>query len=59
MTSEDHSERPWLLDLATPQRGHVEPVPGADYDEATQMTHLHEPHILDYRHRPQDSDKEG
>ncbi len=55
MTSDNHTERPWLLDLATPQRGNVEPVPGAAYDEATQMTYLQEPHIaiIDTDHRTQ------
>ncbi|HEX8205598.1 MAG TPA: hypothetical protein VF587_06020 [Solirubrobacteraceae bacterium] len=43
MSSEDHSERPWLLDLATPQRGDVEAIDGAAYDETTQMTRLQEP----------------
>lgn len=53
MTSDHHIERPWLLDLATPQRGNVEAVLGAAYDEATQMTHLQEPHIaiIDTDHR--------
>jgi hypothetical protein len=43
MTSDDHIERPWLLDLATPQRGSVAPIDGATYDETTQMTRLQEP----------------
>lgn len=45
MSSDDNSARPWLLDLATPQRGDVEPVPGAAYDETSQMTRLQEPDL--------------
>lgn len=53
MNSDDHTDRPWLLDLATPQRGNAEPLPGAAYDEASQMTHLQEPKmaLIDTDHR--------
>jgi hypothetical protein len=44
MSAQDH-DRPWLLDLATPQRGSAPPVLGAVYDEASQMTHLQEPFV--------------
>lgn len=50
MTNSDHrpgadAARPWLLDLATPQRGAVEPTPGAQYDDARQMTYLQQPRV--------------
>ena len=44
MSSRDPS-RPWLLDLATIQRGDVPTVDGAAYDESRQMTTLQEPDI--------------
>jgi hypothetical protein len=55
MPSDDHSERPWLLDLATPQRGDVEPVLGVAYDETSQMTRLQEPDmaLIDTAHAGQ------
>jgi hypothetical protein len=43
--SDPDSERPWLVDLATPQRGTGEPITGARYDETEQMTYLTEPHV--------------
>jgi hypothetical protein len=43
--SSTESDRPWLLDLATPQRGHVPTIDGAMYDDARQMTVLQEPNI--------------
>lgn len=39
------AERPWMLDLATTQRGDRPSLSGAQYDEATQMTYLQEPHV--------------
>jgi hypothetical protein len=43
--SDDNADRPWLLDLATPQRGSADAVDGAAYDDARQMTYLQEPNV--------------
>jgi hypothetical protein len=42
MTENDQTERPWLMELASAQRGNVAQVPAAAYDKATQMTQLQE-----------------
>jgi hypothetical protein len=63
MTSDDNTERPWLLELASPQRGDVERVPGAAYDETTQMTRLQEQNMAlidsDYAGQTKKADREA
>lgn len=62
MTSDEDTERPWLMDLATPQRGGTESAPGAAYDETTQMTRLQEPDMAlidtDYAGQTKKADRE-
>ena len=43
--SDANADRPWLLDLATPQRGSADAVDGAAYDDTRQMTYLQEPNV--------------
>lgn len=50
----ENRERPWLLDLATEQRGEPTIPEAAAYDDERQMTMLQEPHIpvIDSKHPP-------
>ncbi|MDA0161337.1 hypothetical protein OM076_13750 [Solirubrobacter ginsenosidimutans] len=62
MANSESGGRPWLLDLATEQRGAREPLQGVTYDDGAQMTYLAEPYIAvidtDQRSQTKKADRE-